>query len=66
MEDSYNMWWLSLQEDSDLAGGGSSFRCLRSAYRGRMEISVKDEIVSAAEHNNKPEPEVKKARQITA
>src|SRR6218665_384647 len=51
-------------KDTDLASGGSSFRCLRAACRGRMKIDVKDKVLSSTEHNHAPEPEVKKDRQI--
>jgi len=50
------------RKDVDLAGGGSSFRCLRSACRGRMKIDEDDKVLSSTEHNH--EPEVDKARQI--
>ena len=53
------------RKDSELAGGGSSWRCVKPACRGRMKISEDDEILSSNKHNHEPEPEVKKARQIT-
>src|SRR6218665_288558 len=52
------------RKDADLAGGGSSFRCLSAACRGRMKIDVDDKVLSSTVHNYEPEPEVKKARQI--
>src|SRR6218665_3492055 len=52
------------RKDVDLAGGGSSFRCLRAACRGRMKIDEDDKVLSSTEHNHAPEPEVKKPRQI--
>src|SRR6218665_1164773 len=54
------------RKDADIAGGGSSFRCLRAACRGRMKIDVDDKVLSSTEHNHAPEPEIKKDRQITA
>jgi len=53
------------RKDSDLAGGGSSWRCVKPACRGRMKISVDDEVFSSTEHNHAPEPEIKKAQQTT-
>src|SRR6218665_2171974 len=50
------------RKDADLAGGGSSFRCLRAACGGRMKIDVDDKVLSSTVHNH--EPEVDKARQI--
>jgi len=50
------------RKDVDLAGGGSSFRCLRAACRGRMKIDEDDKVLSSTEHNH--EPEIKKALQI--
>src|SRR6218665_2079637 len=47
------------RKDADLAGGGSSFRCLRAACRGRMKIDVDDKVLSSTVHNHEPE-----ARQI--
>src|SRR6218665_1140923 len=52
------------RKDSELAGGGSSWRCVKPACRGRMKIDVKDKVLSSTEHNHAPEPEVKKDRQI--
>ena len=52
------------RKDVDLAGGGSSFRCLRSACRGRMKIDVDDKVLSSTIHNHEPESEVHKVRQI--
>src|SRR6218665_3366581 len=52
------------RKDADLAGGGSSFRCLRAACRGKMTIDVDDKVLSSTVHNHEPEPEVKRARQI--
>jgi len=57
------------RKDSDLVGNITSWRCVRSACRGRLKIGVNDEIVSSSEHNHEPNPEVKKSvepRQITA
>ena len=45
-------------KDANLAGGGSSFRCLRPASRGRMKTSGNDEVFSSTKHNHAPEPEV--------
>src|SRR6218665_2718656 len=56
------------RKDSDLVGNITSWRCVRSACRGRLKIGVNDEIVSSSEHNHEPNPEVKKSvesRQIT-
>src|SRR6218665_3963993 len=53
------------RKDSELTGGGSSWRCVKPACRGRMKISEDDEVHSSTEHNHAPESEVKKARQIT-
>src|SRR6218665_368070 len=52
-------------KDANLAGGCSSFRCLRPASRGRMKTSGNDEVLFSTKHNHAPETEVKKARQIT-
>ena len=52
------------RKDSDLAGGGSSWRCVKLACRGRMMIDEDDKVFSSTEHNHAPEPEVEKARQI--
>src|SRR6218665_3188879 len=52
------------RKDADLAGGGSSFRCLRAACRGRMKIDEDDKVLSSTVHNHAPDPEVEKARQI--
>ena len=54
------------RKDADLAGGGSSFRCLRSACRGRMKIDEDDKVLSSTVHNHEPEPEVEKVRQIAS
>src|SRR6218665_1446268 len=56
------------RKDSDLVGNITSWRCVRSACRGRLKIGVNNEIVSSSEHNQKSNPEVKKSvesRQIT-
>src|SRR6218665_1033820 len=52
------------RKDADLAGGGSSFRCLRAACRGRMKIDEDDKVLSSTVHNHEPESEVDKVRQI--
>ena len=52
------------RKDSELAGGGSSWRCVKPACRGRMKIGEDDKVLSATEHNHAPEPEVDEARQI--
>src|SRR6218665_3456436 len=54
------------RKDADLAGGGSSFKCLRSACRGRMKIDEDDNVLSSTVHNHEPEPEVEKVRQIAS
>src|SRR6218665_737786 len=54
------------RKDADLAGGGSSFRCLRSACRGRMKIDKDDKALSSTVHNHEPGPEVEKVRQIAS
>src|SRR6218665_579720 len=53
------------RKDSELAGGGSSWRCVKPACRGRMKIVEDDKVLSSTEHNHAPEPEVEKDRQIT-
>src|SRR6218665_23698 len=53
------------RKDSELAGGGSSWRCVKPACRGRMKIGEDDKVLSSTEHNHAPEPEVEKDRQIT-
>src|SRR6218665_946746 len=50
------------RKDSELAGGGSSWRCVKPACRGRMKIGEDDKVLSSTEHNHGPE--VDKARQI--
>src|SRR6218665_3171263 len=52
------------RKDADLAGGGSSFRCLRAACRGRMKIDEDEKVLSSTIHNHEPESEVHKVRQI--
>jgi len=47
------------RNDSDLVGNITSWRCVRSACRGRLKIDVNDEIVSSFENNHEPTPEVK-------
>src|SRR6218665_2773727 len=51
-------------KNSELARGGSSWRCVKPACRGRMKISDDDKVLSPTVHNHEPEPEVKKDRQI--
>src|SRR6218665_978406 len=53
------------RKDSELAGEGSSWRCVKPACRGRMKIGEDDKVLSSTEHNHAPEPEVEKDRQIT-
>src|SRR6218665_3183516 len=53
------------RKDRELAGGGSSWRCIKLACRWRMKISEDDKVLSSTEHNHAPEPEVEKDRQIT-
>src|SRR6218665_3312855 len=52
------------RKDSELAGGGSFWRCVKPACRGRMKIGEDDKVLSSTEHNHATEPEIKKARQI--
>ena len=52
------------RKDSELAGGGSSWRCVKPACRGRMKIGEDDKVLSSTVHNHAPDPEVNKARQI--
>src|SRR6218665_2701911 len=52
------------RKDSELAGGGSSWRCVKPACRRRMKIGEDDKILSSTEHNHAPEPEVDEAQQI--
>src|SRR6218665_4022864 len=52
------------RKDSELAGGGSSWRCVRAACRGRMKIDEDDKVLSSTEHKHAPKPEVEKDRQI--
>jgi len=51
------------RKDKDLAWGSSSWMCLRPACRGRMKISVNDEVHSSTEHNHEPESKFRKALQ---
>src|SRR6218665_3123400 len=52
------------RKDSELAGGGSSWRCVKPACRGRMKIGEDDKVLSSTERNHTPEPEVENDRQI--
>src|SRR6218665_3754617 len=52
------------RKDSELAGGGSSWRCVKPACRGRMKIGEDDKVLSSTVHNHAPDPEVDQARQI--
>src|SRR6218665_2123290 len=52
------------RKDSELAGGGSSWRCGKPACRGRMKIGEDDKVLSSTEHIHAPEPEVERDRQI--
>src|SRR6218665_1954685 len=53
------------RKDSELAGGGSSWRCVKPACRGGMKIDEDDKVLASTEPNHAPEPEVEKDRQIT-
>src|SRR6218665_572326 len=50
------------RKDSELAGGGSSWRCVKPACGGRRKIGEDDKVLSSAVHNH--ELEVDEARQI--
>src|SRR6218665_1770693 len=52
------------RKDRELAGGGSSWRFVKPACRGRMKIDEDDKVLSSTVHNHAPEPEVDEARQI--
>src|SRR6218665_3057571 len=54
------------RKDSELAGGGPSWGCVKPACRGRMKIGEDDKVLSSTVHNHAPDPEVDKARQIAA
>src|SRR6218665_3032637 len=55
------------RKDSDLAGGGAAWRGVKPACRGRMKISVEDEVLSSTNHNHArtPSPCINARRQTS-